>query len=44
MPDGRLECPVCGQMAPVMWLGNRLVYRPHNDRNGNRCRGPRRSR
>lgn len=37
MPS-KLECPQCGQQAPVIWLGHRLIYRPHNDANGNRCK------
>lgn len=38
MPDGKLFCPLCGREVEVVWLGNTLVYRPHNNLDGDRCR------
>jgi hypothetical protein len=35
--DGKLFCPLCSRRVEVVWLGNRLIYRPHSDSLGNRC-------
>ena len=38
MSDGKLYCPLCSRSVEVVWLGNRLIYRPHNNVDGERCR------
>lgn len=37
MADGKVECPRCDQLVDVVRLGNRVSYRPHLDKNGNKC-------